>query len=140
MLPAAALFVAPDVAAVSAAARTTTSESAAILRLFIWMPPGSGGSVAAIGTYHLSLGRMLSQGSPRCQYQSCDWSLPQPLSTQRRGRRDRDRGGAADADLGHDPVAVAAVGRARELDEIAGGRPGDPLEAQGGRVERHAER
>src|ERR1700760_4115828 len=100
MLFAAAFCVAaPEVAAVSAAARTTTSESATMLRFFIWMLPESGGSVAAIGTDHSSLRRMLSQRSPRCQYQSCDWSLPEGGSGG-----DRHGGGPADADLGHDPV------------------------------------
>src|SRR3954452_12635159 len=74
MLFAADLFVAPDVAAVSAAARTTTSESATMLRLFIWMPPGVGGCSAAIGIDHWSLRRMLSQPSPACQYQLRRWS------------------------------------------------------------------
>src|SRR3954452_22434113 len=135
MLFAAAFCVAPDVAAVSAAARTTTSESATMLRFFIWMLPESGGSVAAIGTDHSSLRRMLSQRSPRCQYQSCDWSLPEG-----RGRGDRHGRGAADADLGHDPVAVAPVGRARELDHVACRRAGDALEEERRRVKRNAER
>src|SRR6476646_9046761 len=84
MLLAVAFLVAPeDVAAVTAAARTRTRERATMLRLFIWKPPESGGPVAqnetrrrAVGTDHLPLGRMLSQSSPCCQYQSHDWSYP----------------------------------------------------------------
>src|SRR5436309_493801 len=102
MLFAAAFCVdAPDVAAVSAVATRTTSESATMLRFFIWLLPESGGSVAAIGTDNSSFGRMLSQRPARCQYQSRDWSLPPLLSTQRCGRSDRQGRGAADADLGH---------------------------------------
>src|SRR5579862_9200997 len=41
-----AFFVAPDVAAATAAARTVTRQRATMLRLFIWKPPESGGPVA----------------------------------------------------------------------------------------------
>src|SRR5207248_5023235 len=46
MLLAVAFCVAPDVAAVTAAARTATRQRATMLRLFIWNPPESGGPVA----------------------------------------------------------------------------------------------
>jgi hypothetical protein len=36
-------FVAPGVDAATTAARTATRQSAAMLRLFIWIPPASGG-------------------------------------------------------------------------------------------------
>src|SRR6266851_6856719 len=122
MLLAVAFFVDAIVAAVTAAARTTTRERATMLRLFIWKPPESGGPVAqnetrrrAVGTDHLPLGGMLSQWSPCCQYQSYDWSGQ--ASPQGRGRGDRHGRRAADPDLRDQPVAVAAVGRARELDQ-----------------------
>src|SRR5919198_1157149 len=85
MLEAVARCVAPDVAAVTAAARTTTSESATRLRLFIWMPPGSGGPARrrAVGTDHLPLARIVSHWSPKSQYQ---FSIGQGLSGS--GKRD----------------------------------------------------
>src|SRR6476469_8690164 len=75
MLLAVAFFVAPDVAATSDAARTTTRPRATMLRLFIWIPLQSGGPVAhcesrrrTFGTDHFSFREMLSQSGYRCQY------------------------------------------------------------------------
>src|SRR6476661_3797461 len=146
MLLAVAFCVAPeDVAAITAATSTTTRERATMLRLFIWKPPESGGPVAqnetrrrAVGTDHLPLGWMLSQCSPCCQYQSSRLVLPG--SAQGRSRGDRDGRGTAEPDLRHEPVAIAAIGRARELDHLAGRGSGHPLEEQRRRVERHTER
>src|SRR4051812_22721152 len=45
----------------------------------------------------------------------------------------------ATPELGHDPVAVAAVDRDRELDDLAARAAGDALEEERGGVERHAE-
>src|SRR5262245_1390815 len=53
---------------------------------------------------------------------------------------DRLGGLAADPQLVDDPVAVAPIGRARELDDLAVGRARDPLEQKRRRVERHPER
>src|SRR5262249_58629628 len=47
---------------------------------------------------------------------------------------------AADPELVDDPVAVAAIRRDRELDDLAVGRSSDPLEQKRRRVERNAER
>jgi hypothetical protein len=49
MLEAFAFYVAPDVVAATAAATTVTSKRAAMLRLFIWEPPG----FRSVGTDHL---------------------------------------------------------------------------------------
>src|SRR3954470_20448839 len=73
MLEAFAFFVAaPDVVAATAAATTVTSKRAAMLRLFIWEPPG----VRSVGTDHLSSIPMVSQRSPKCQDQFANWSSP----------------------------------------------------------------
>src|ERR671930_1848439 len=63
-----------------------------------------------------------------------------PLRQRQRRDPERLRGNAADAELGDEPVAVATVRRARELDDVAGGGTRDALEQERGRVERHAER
>src|SRR5690242_11653120 len=83
MLEAVAFFVAPDVVAATAAATTATSKRATILRLFIWKPPESGGPFPdnetrrrSVGTDHLPSSRMLSQLSPKSQYQFQKWSSP----------------------------------------------------------------
>ena len=84
MLFAVVLFVAPDVAAASAAARTAINPRATMLRLFIWIPPESSGPVAllalsswgcegsrrrAVGIDQLSLRGIVSHVRPICQYQ-----------------------------------------------------------------------
>ena len=56
MLEPLAFLVAPDVVAATAAATTATSKRAAMLRLFIWKPPG----VHSVGTDHLPSIRMVS--------------------------------------------------------------------------------
>src|SRR5580765_5531249 len=57
-----------------------------------------------------------------------------------RSKADRNRGAASDAELRDEPVAVAAVDRARELDDLALRRVRHPLEQEGRRVERDVER
>src|ERR1700757_4803367 len=76
MLLAVAFLVAPDVTVVTTAARAATSKSATMLRLFIWMPPRSGGPAPhnrgrrrAFGTDQLPLRGMVAQRSPKSQYQ-----------------------------------------------------------------------
>ena len=76
----------------------------------------------------LHLRGMLSQRSPSCQYQISE-IVVLACTTGRRSREASrgssaigDRRAAADAELGDEPVAVAAVGRARELDDLAGRR------------------
>src|SRR3954452_15506213 len=83
MLLAVAFLVAPVLVAATAAAMTATRQRATMLRLFIWMPPESGGPVArnearrrAFGIDHLPLGGIVSQRSPRSQYQFQKWSRP----------------------------------------------------------------
>src|SRR5690242_6206906 len=60
MLLAVVFFVAPGVDAATTAARTATRQRAAMPRLFIWIPPASGGPAAdraapLVGTDHFSL-------------------------------------------------------------------------------------
>src|SRR5581483_1155936 len=107
MLEAVAFLVAPDVVAATAAATTATNKRATMLRLFIWKPPESGGPAPregtrrrAFGTDQLPLRRMLSQRSPKSQYQFQNWlrpvtasgcsgTPPAPISVTRRYRSPR---------------------------------------------------
>src|SRR5215510_13627739 len=82
MLEAVAFFVAPEVVAATTAATAATRQRATMLRLFIWMPPESGGPVAhtsrrrEFGTDHFPSGVIVSQSSPGSQYQFQKWSSP----------------------------------------------------------------
>src|SRR5262252_7086006 len=83
MLEAVAFFVAPEVVAATTAATAATRIRATMVRLFIWMPPESGGPVARyearrreFGTDHFPSGVIVSQSSPGSQYQFQKWSSP----------------------------------------------------------------
>src|SRR5436189_6391497 len=108
MLLAVALFVAPGVAAVIAEARTATRTSATMLRLLMWIPPGSGGPVAqcetrrrAFGTDQLPLRKMLSHAHARRQYQFRPGQVH--LTDRDRRARERLRRPAPDSEPGRDP-------------------------------------
>src|SRR5579862_5185872 len=144
-----AFFVAPDVAAATAAARTVTRQRATMLRLFIWKPPESGGPVArsapwqgreGFGAAQFGTDQLPLVGDPRTVV--TELSIPPAGSAGQRGLGQAERlgGHAARPELGDEPVAVAAVRGARVLDHVAGGGAGDALEEQRRRVERDAER
>src|SRR5204863_75265 len=94
--------------------------------------------------------RILAHSPLSCQYQSSRTFSGKRPESPKAGlyQLERDIGEAgckaelrvpAGAELGNEPVAIAAVDRDGELDDLAVRRAGDPLEEERGGVERHAE-